>query len=190
MDNQTSVGERLKLVISYGYNDKEMKEINDVADMFINNKFSDEDFEAFQFEAKEYSRQQQRIREQEAEERRLTDIKLKEEKRVNTEKILNEYTNVYVKFEGDYADEFYVNGFVVVTSDSWKEYLESLNEMEFPIEKYFGTNESMEFESAQSYLDQIDVKGVTDEEFAVFKKFFGKSYSDDISFGKFFWLDE
>lgn len=108
-----------------------------------------------------------------------------------------------VKFDSNYADEFDVAGFMVMTETQWEhhkvdaakcfEQFEKLPQDKYGrrigkyggatdgIEVYFGTNEQMIYETLESYLDQFSVSEVSDSEIAVLEKFFNRY--DGVKFG-------
>jgi hypothetical protein len=72
---------------------------------------------------------------------------------------------VLLKFQADYADEFDVYGLLTWTKEQWEEYKKELEELEYPQEHYFGTNESIEFVDADDYLSNITVTNITEEQY-------------------------
>jgi hypothetical protein len=103
-------------------------------------------------------------------------------------KTSKEIMNYLVKFGDDYADEFNVCGFCIVSKDVfdfqmrivelfWKENPGCTKEF------YFGTNEFMEYSSYQDIQETLTVTEISDEEILTFKKFFGEDYTDQIDFG-------
>lgn len=93
-----------------------------------------------------------------------------------------------IKLHRNWADEFDVEGFVVMDASAWEEH-KALAKVEFEkkgsIERYFGTNESLDFGSLEDYLDSFAVLELTMEEYEVFKKFFlVKGYSWEYPKGK------
>ena len=88
-----------------------------------------------------------------------------------------------VKYEFDYADEFDVYGFQILSDKEWENIQEAIKRTTYPQEYYFGTNEEIIIDSADELLRGFKATKITDEEVEVFKKFFGKSYSDSVSFG-------
>lgn len=76
-------------------------------------------------------------------------------------------------------------GFHEVFSRTKEEYVEyRLKFMPPELSCAFGTNEAMTFSSYKSYLNQLKIVDLTEEEYAVLNKLFGSSYSG-ISFGEF-----
>lgn len=82
---------------------------------------------------------------------------------------------LFITFDGNYADEFDVDGFMVIADEAWKRYVDSLTDEDFGKRNdfYFGSNESLSFEDKANYLSCFDVKKVSDDELVVLKKFFG-----------------
>jgi hypothetical protein len=89
---------------------------------------------------------------------------------------------VLVKFKKDYADEFDVTGVMVVSKETWEKELEKFKTAKYPFEKYFGTNEYLEFDSFKDAMRSFKVYDLTQEEYEILKKFFHE-YSDIIQFG-------
>lgn len=77
-----------------------------------------------------------------------------------------------------WADEFDTEGFCIREANSKKEVIDSLvhPETEFPVERYFGTNESHEFQDKKEFLETLEVKEITDDEYKTLKKLFGKEF--------------
>jgi len=84
---------------------------------------------------------------------------------------------VLVKYSGDWADEFDVHGFEIMETEKWKKFKESIDKLKYPLgEMYFGTNESMTYESAYDLMSGFTAVDITVEEAAIFKKCFDYSY--------------
>ena len=80
-----------------------------------------------------------------------------------------------IKLHRNWADEFDVEGMVVMNADQWeahKAMAKARFEEKDYIELGFGTNESLEFSSYEDYLDAFAVLELTLEEYEVFRKFF------------------
>jgi hypothetical protein len=90
---------------------------------------------------------------------------------------------VLIKFEKDYADEFDVHGIMVLPLEEWEKDLELYRKATYPFTKGFGTNEELEFNSFKDVERAFKVQPVNEQEYEVFKKFFGKTYTDSIDFG-------
>jgi hypothetical protein len=91
--------------------------------------------------------------------------------------------SLLVKFQMDWADEHDVYGIRIMGDDEWKRFQEVLDCVPYPQEMYFGTNEELNFKNKAQVLNAFEISTLTDEEVAVFKKFFGKPYSDGVEFG-------
>jgi hypothetical protein len=81
-----------------------------------------------------------------------------------------------VELSMDWADEFTVNGFRVMTESQWEDHkrLVRKKKEDSHIEVYFGTNEALEWEGAEEYIDSFSITEITDEEADVLKRFFGQ----------------
>jgi hypothetical protein len=65
---------------------------------------------------------------------------------------------VLIKFNDNYADEFDVSGFKVMTYDDWVEIEKDLLKSEYlkgPFETYFGSNEALLFNNAEDFLSRF-----------------------------------
>ncbi len=90
---------------------------------------------------------------------------------------------VLIKFQKDWADEFDVYGFQVLSDKEWAELQEAIDKIKYPLELYFGTNEQLIFESSDETLRELKATFLNLGEYLVFKKHFGTTYSDSIDFG-------
>jgi hypothetical protein len=92
---------------------------------------------------------------------------------------LNEGTEsgyVLLDFSADYADEFDVEGFSIMTDAEWNIFQKKFQQHQGQYSFGFGSNEDIEFENGQEVLDSIGVKNITKEEYDTINKFFGTSY--------------
>ena len=93
-----------------------------------------------------------------------------------------------IKLHRNWADEFDVEGFVVMDTPQWEAHkvmAKAQFEEKGYIERYFGTNEALEFSSFKDYMDAFAVLELSMEEYEVFKKFFlVKGYSWEYPKGK------
>ena len=71
---------------------------------------------------------------------------------------------VLVLFNDDWADEMDMNGFSIMREDQWNWHVSALKASAYPVELYFGTNESNEYNSAEEIIRCYTVKAITDEE--------------------------
>ncbi len=112
-------------------------------------------------------------------------------------------SRLLVTFSSNYADEFDVDGFMVMSPEEWEAHKELAARKfeEFDklpkdhygrtiteyggctdgIEVYFGTNEQMIYETLDCYLRSFHTTELSDEEYAVLEKLF-KGY-DGVRFG-------
>lgn len=99
--------------------------------------------------------------------------------------------NLFIEFNSNYADEFDISGFLIMSEEEWEEHklvaekrfssLEpterSTRRGESPsLEVYFGTNEQIIYESLSEYLRSFTVTEISDEERATLEKFFKPSW--------------
>ena len=81
-----------------------------------------------------------------------------------------------IKFSGNWADEFDLYGFSVMTNAGWNEVLNILKNADQSIEieeVYFGTNEAMNWNCAADFLQDLEVTSISEEEAKVLEKLFG-----------------
>jgi len=83
---------------------------------------------------------------------------------------------VLVLFNDDWADEMDMNGFSIMREDQWNWHVSALKASVYPIEHYFGTNESNEYNSAEEIIRCYTVKAITDEEAEVIKRLISNDY--------------
>lgn len=75
----------------------------------------------------------------------------------------------------NYADEFNTEGFIITSEKKWEQHLKEVEEQEFPLELYFGSNEFLGFDTFADYENSFSVEELSKEEVKVLKKFFGNS---------------
>ena len=80
-------------------------------------------------------------------------------------------------FGSNYADEFDLEGFIVVEDKDWVEYRKQLSKITKPFELYFGTNECFDFNDGGDLISSIEVKHIYAKEVAAIKRLFGESMS-------------
>lgn len=93
--------------------------------------------------------------------------------------------NYIVKFDDNYADEFDMEGFRLFKAESEDAIKDSLvdERVTFPCERYFGTNEAMDYDSKEQYFNAISIVEISEEEFNIISKYFPRG------FGTFLTLD-
>ena len=80
-------------------------------------------------------------------------------------------------FSKYYYSEFGVDGFSVIeTPQDLDEISNTIENYENPIEIYFGTNQSFEFDNGKDIWNYIGVRILTNEEAIIIKDLFGESY--------------
>jgi hypothetical protein len=81
--------------------------------------------------------------------------------------------NMYlVKFSSDWADEFTMEGFVIMNEEKFRHFMNCIENAEYPRESYFGTNEFFEFSSKEDVLECIEVKQISNDDVIVIKRHF------------------
>ena len=89
---------------------------------------------------------------------------------------------ILLKFECDYADEFDVYGFEVISEERWQAIQVAIADLKYPCgDFYFGTNEGIIFESAQELRNSFEAIEITEDEVKVLEKCFKKF--NHISYG-------
>lgn len=81
-------------------------------------------------------------------------------------------TYTILKFEDNYADEFDVEGFVVVKSEFAKKWWELCKSFQGEISLGFGSNEYNEYSDGNSFVSNVTSKVITDEEANVLANLF------------------
>jgi len=82
-------------------------------------------------------------------------------------------SKLLIIFNGDWADEMDVEGFMIVSEECWKYKQLEWENTPFPQELYVGTNEAIEYDDIKEYLRDFKVKEISDEEETVIRKLFG-----------------
>ncbi len=95
---------------------------------------------------------------------------------------------VIVEYNGDYADEFNVNGFAVLDSSEYtglmlfmERYFAKGNTFEF----CFGTNECIEYQNFKRFINDFESTLISDEDYAVLTKL-GLTYHGKTPFDQLF----
>ena len=91
--------------------------------------------------------------------------------------------NILAKWKEDWADEFDMTGFVLLTAEAWNNFKAELDDVDYPVEAYFGTNEFYVFENKKEVLAGFTIKEVFKEDMSALTSLFGKKYNKTISFG-------
>ena len=84
-------------------------------------------------------------------------------------------SKVLVKYSEDYADEFQVSGFCLMEKEEWEQYVKDASEGTWPQCQYFGTNEGIQWDSAEDHLDAFSVVNISDTEAEFLKNIFDGS---------------
>lgn len=81
---------------------------------------------------------------------------------------------VGLRFRTSWADEFDLDGLMIVDKSWWEEHQVHAKQCRrWPKDIYFGTNESMEYDSAEDYLGCFHELPATQDELLTLKRFFG-----------------
>ncbi len=79
---------------------------------------------------------------------------------------------VFLQFSDNYADEFNVEGFSVMSTEDWETFKSNIKDGF--LSYGFGTNEGIEYESKEDFLRNIKVKSITVESAKMLFDLFGK----------------
>lgn len=100
-----------------------------------------------------------------------------------------------VKLESNYADEFDIRGFCIMTDVEYQEYLDQIDKYfkeNTDLEYYFGTNEFILFEDKEALLNDLIATKISSTEAEILIKNIGKTYGIFINvdyFKEVLWLD-
>ena len=84
-----------------------------------------------------------------------------------------------MNFESDYADEFNVEGFSLITLDQYKMYQFLVNNQDKYTESFdigFGSNQELYFENLSEFLDCIAVAEISTNDYRSINAYFGNNY--------------
>lgn len=84
---------------------------------------------------------------------------------------------VLINARANYADEFDVYGFIITTKEQWDKKTKALKKSSWPMERYFGTNEYIDFTDFKDFMRSCTVKPITMEEALNMVKLLGDSFS-------------
>ena len=84
--------------------------------------------------------------------------------------------NYLVEFNDNYADEFDVDEFVVMDGNRLHNIFDKLENYDERISFYFGTNEDLEYDCGQDFLDRLTIKEISDSDNQVLLKLFGGGF--------------
>lgn len=92
-----------------------------------------------------------------------------------------------VKYSDNYADEFDIEGFAILEENQWYDIQKTVRtKVKFPNEYCFGSNENIEYESAEDFLQTFTVINITDTLAELISMAFQlRPYDGIMSFGKF-----
>ena len=86
-------------------------------------------------------------------------------------------SDVLLKFDGSWADEIDLQGFIVMTDKEWKDYKKEVSRLhsssDFSVN--IGTNEDVTFIDADDYFDSFEVTKLQTDESVVLRKLFKSS---------------
>lgn len=84
---------------------------------------------------------------------------------------------VILVFNGNYSDEFDVDGFLIVEKTWWEGYKKEVEEKfgESARDYNFGTNEELIFDDAEDYFSQITELAATQEQIFAVQQVFGSN---------------
>lgn len=103
-----------------------------------------------------------------------------------------EEVQLLLKYRNNYADEFDVKGFLVLSQSAWEEHKELASKVfkqNGEVEVGFGTNESISYHSLEDYLGSFKVSELTQDQYQVLWYLFGNR-ADKIENGMVCLIDE
>lgn len=81
-----------------------------------------------------------------------------------------------VKYEYDYADEFDVYGFELLDQDGIDKLNNRIENLTYPYESYFGTNEALLLENIEEIKYGLKIIKITYNDYISLEKLFGTRY--------------
>ena len=81
-----------------------------------------------------------------------------------------------VVFQKNYADEFDVYGFTIMDAKEFNDFQLDVNTSEYPVEKYFGTNEYIEFNDVEEVFESLSITDISGEQEDFIESRFGESF--------------
>ncbi len=91
---------------------------------------------------------------------------------------------VLIKYHDNYADEFDLQGFAIRDAESWNQHVERMKNAAWPQARWFGTNEGVEFDEFDHYINRFTVKEITEEQANFLIKNFGFCYGHFLELDK------
>lgn len=92
-----------------------------------------------------------------------------------------------IKYNDNYADEFDINGFQIMEETEWNTYVAKVRLCtNWPQSRWFGTNEGVQWPSAQEHLQNFEVIEITEEEATpLYKNFIGGAFGYFLQIDRF-----
>lgn len=88
-------------------------------------------------------------------------------------------SKILVKYSDDYADEFEIKGFAIMTEEEFKKGIDFAKE-EFEevgsLNFVFGSNEYIDYEDFEKFKNCFNCEKISEDNFTVLKQFFGIQY--------------
>lgn len=84
--------------------------------------------------------------------------------------------HILVTFSTNWADEMDIAGFRVFTQAEWDAEWSTLSASAFPMEVYFGTNESNEYDTKEDLQKEYTVTPLTPAEVVLLDRLFGGNF--------------
>ena len=97
---------------------------------------------------------------------------------------------ILLKFEGNYADEFDLEGFCVIKQEEWEKFAEYYHSRTEEITCHFGSNQEMWWRNGTNMLLDFKATVLPAEDLVVLIKYFGKYRSASIGYTPFWSLYE
>ncbi len=91
---------------------------------------------------------------------------------------MNNNQHILVTFNTNWADEMDITGFRVFTQAEWDAEWSALSPSAFPMEVYFGTNESNEYDTKEDLLAEYTLTPISFEEAVMLDKLFDGNFGE------------
>lgn len=85
-------------------------------------------------------------------------------------------TKVLVKIDTDWADEFTVRGYEIMTLAEWQEIKSFAAKVKWPKEIYYGSNEYYTIDSVEDFNQAVKATPISEGEAATLTRLLGKHY--------------
>jgi hypothetical protein len=80
---------------------------------------------------------------------------------------------VLITWNGNWADEMDLQGYLITNKENAKAFKKGIKKAKYPLEISVGSNEEIEYNSADEVLDELSFKKITEEESIIIGKNLG-----------------